>query len=154
MLQRFRSVVIRRSAVLDQEIGGDSQLARGCVDHVAEIAETVMIGVGRDGRIKPHEVWGLQVGKTRWVDAQRQDHRSRLRAFIGNLIARTNLHLKTSWPASPEPWQCPAVQRNPPHCVYEPRRARDSNATSADDLPDGRGGGSNRPSHVAHRGSS
>src|ERR1700719_5278318 len=111
MLCGLRGHIIRRSAVLDQKIGGESQPARGRADHVAEIAETVVIGVGRDGRIEPHAIWGLQVGNARWMDAQREDHGSRLRAVIGNLVACTNLHRTPLRPARAEPCQMSAKNK-------------------------------------------
>ena len=39
-----------------------------------KFAETVVIGVGRDGRIEAHAIPGQQVGHARRMDAQRQDH--------------------------------------------------------------------------------
>src|SRR3984893_6167447 len=36
------------------------------------------------------------------MDAQRQDHRRRLRAIIGNLVTRANLHRKTLRPGQTE----------------------------------------------------
>jgi hypothetical protein len=71
---------------------------------VAEIAETVVIGVHGDGRIKPHAIPAQQIGCARWIDAQREDHRCWVQTIIGNLVARTNLHGKAS----------PAHQRESP----------------------------------------
>ena len=63
MLLRLRGYRVRLALVLHQEVRGHGQPARGGADHVAEIAETVVIGVGGDGRIEPHAIPGQQVGK-------------------------------------------------------------------------------------------
>ena len=81
------------------------QPARGRADHVAEIAETVVIGVGGDGRIDLHAIPGDEVGNARRMHAQLQDHGRRLRAVIGNLVARTNFHRTPLPPAQAEPWR-------------------------------------------------
>jgi hypothetical protein len=92
MLLGARRHLIRRSTVVDQKIGGQREPALGCVDHVAGIAETVAIPVGGNERIELHVILGQQVGNTRRMDAQRQDHGRRLRTLIGDFIAGANLH--------------------------------------------------------------
>ena len=56
MLLRLQVHHVRLTVILDQEVRGHGQLARGGPDHMAEIAENVVIGIGRDGRIEPHAV--------------------------------------------------------------------------------------------------
>ena len=58
ILHRFRGHFIGFPAVLHQEVRGHGQPARGGADHVAEIAETVVISVSRDGRVEPHAIPG------------------------------------------------------------------------------------------------
>src|SRR5205807_5558601 len=43
----------------------------------------------------PHAIRGQQIGDARGVHTQRQDHRRRLRAVIGNFIAGSYLHRNT-----------------------------------------------------------
>src|SRR5229473_231224 len=94
MLLRPRGNFVGLTLVAYQEVGGYRQPARGGADHVAEIAETVVIGVGQDGRIEPDAIRGQHIRNARRMDAQRQDHRRGLRAVVGNFVARTNLHRK------------------------------------------------------------
>jgi hypothetical protein len=54
---------VRLALVLNQKVRGKCQPARGSADHMAEIAEAVMIRVGRDRRIKAHAIGGQQIGK-------------------------------------------------------------------------------------------
>jgi hypothetical protein len=61
MLRRPRGNFVGLALVAHQEVGGYRQPTRGGADHVAEIAETVVIGVGRDGRIEPHAIQGQQI---------------------------------------------------------------------------------------------
>jgi hypothetical protein len=63
MLLRLRSNFVGLALVAYQEVGGYRQPACGGADHVAEIAETVVIGVGRDGRIEPYAIPGQQIRK-------------------------------------------------------------------------------------------
>ena len=58
MLLHLRDDRVRLALVLHQEVRGHGQPARGGTDHVAEIAEAVVICVGDDGWIKPHAVRG------------------------------------------------------------------------------------------------
>jgi len=44
------------------------------------------------GRIEPHAIPCQEVSNARRMDAQRHDHGRGLRAVVGNLVARTNLH--------------------------------------------------------------
>ena len=62
MLLRLGGRRVRFALVLHQEVSGHGQPARGGKNHMAEIAETVVIGVGGDGRIESHVIWGQQVG--------------------------------------------------------------------------------------------
>ena len=63
MLLRPRGNFVGLTLVAYQEVGGYRQSARTGADHVAEIAETVVIGVGRDGRIEPRAIPGRRSGK-------------------------------------------------------------------------------------------
>src|SRR5689334_15166376 len=79
---------VRRRLVLlptvpDHKIRRDCKSARRRVDNVAGVAETVAITVGRDGRIEPQAVRRYQVGNTRWMHAQHQNHGRGLRAVVG-----------------------------------------------------------------------
>jgi len=53
-----------------------------------------VISIHRDGRIDMHAIPGQQIANARWMYAQCQDHGRRLRAVVGNGVARTNLHRK------------------------------------------------------------
>jgi len=94
-LARVRRDLIRLAAVIDQKIRGQRQPARRCADHVAGVAEAVAVGVGGDGRADLQPVRREQVRRARRMDAQRQDHRRRLRTLVGNFVAGANLHHKT-----------------------------------------------------------
>ena len=63
---------------------------------MAEIAEAVVIRVGNDRRLKPNAIKRDQIGNARRMDTQRQDHRRRLRAIIGYLVAGANFHQNIS----------------------------------------------------------
>jgi hypothetical protein len=93
MLLGVRGHVVGRAAVLIRK-SADSVSRPAGVDHVAEIAEAVAIGVGGDRRIEPHPI-RRQQSAARRMHAQRQDHRRRLRAVVGNFVAGANLHRKT-----------------------------------------------------------
>src|ERR1700746_237181 len=92
MLLGVGSYLVLLPAVSDHKICRDGKSARRRVDNVAGIAETVAIAVGRDGRIELKAVRRYQIGNTRRMHAQHQDHGRRLRAAVGNLVAGLNLH--------------------------------------------------------------
>src|ERR1700680_1565263 len=102
MLLRLRGDHVRHAVVLHQEVCGQGQPAGRGADHVAEIAENVVIGLGGDGRIELHLIPGHQIGSAGWMNAQLKDHGRRLRAVIGDLVACTYLHRKPLWPAPAE----------------------------------------------------
>ena len=104
MLLRLRGHCVRLALILHQEVRGHGQSAHGRADHVAEIAETVVIGVGGDGRTELHAIPGQKVGSAGRMHAQLQDHGRRLRAVIGNFVAGPNLHRKPFPPAQAESW--------------------------------------------------
>jgi hypothetical protein len=62
------------------------------MDHVADIAEAVAIGVRRYRRSEPHPVRRDEIGRARGMHAQHHDHRRRLRALIGDFVAGANFH--------------------------------------------------------------
>ena len=92
MRHRVGDDSIELAAVLHQEIRRERQPARGRADHVAEISEGVVIGVGRDRRIDLQPVPADEIGLARRMHADLQDHRRRLRAVVGDLVARTDFH--------------------------------------------------------------
>ena len=61
MLLRVRDITSGSTTVLNQEVRGDGQPACGGADHVAEIAETVVIGVSGDGWVESDPIPGHQV---------------------------------------------------------------------------------------------
>jgi len=77
MLRGLRRHGIRLAAVLYDEIRRHDDSAFGCVDHVAEVAECVVIGVDRNLRIDLHAIPGQQIGNARGMHAQLKDHRRR-----------------------------------------------------------------------------
>ena len=58
MLLRQRGYRVRLTVVLHQEVRRHAHPARRSANHMAKIAETVVIGISGDGRIEPHAVRG------------------------------------------------------------------------------------------------
>src|SRR5882724_10911350 len=95
MLLCLQTDSVQLTVVPHEEVGGHGQSPRRGADNVAEVAKTIVIGVGWKRRIEPHAIRGQQIGDARGMHTQRQDHRRRLRAVIGNLIAGSYLHRNT-----------------------------------------------------------
>src|SRR5690242_12833988 len=103
MLLRLRSSLVRLATVLHDEVSGHRQPTGWGANYVAEIAKTVVIGISRDGWITLHPVPGDQIGNTGRMDAQGQDHRRRLGAFIRYFVASPNLHGNVLYSATQTP---------------------------------------------------
>src|ERR1700683_1649849 len=99
MLNRVRRDSVGLAAVVDQEVRGHRENARGRMDDVTDIAEAVAIDVGGNRRVQIYPVSGNEVGGARGMHAEHQDHRCRLRTLIGNFIPGANLHQTAPWRA-------------------------------------------------------
>ena len=84
-----RRNLVGLAAVERQEIGGNRQPPGRRADDVTDIAVAVQILRGRDERRDPHPVRREQFDADS-DGRSSQDHRRRLRAVVGNLIARAN----------------------------------------------------------------
>ena len=94
-LLRLRNNDVRDSGVVDERIGRDAHAALRSNDAGAPVAEVVTIGCHRDRRVDHQAVTPDEIGHTREVDVEVEDHRGWLRAVVDHFETDMNLHHKS-----------------------------------------------------------
>src|SRR5438309_5523451 len=95
-----------------------------CEDAAASVAESVIVVADRDFRVRDHMVRLDQVGRSAGMGVQHQDHRRRLEALVGQLIADADVHAY-----SPTP-KVVVIGSTPPTQKSSQRRADGADRTS------------------------
>src|SRR6516164_2228867 len=105
MLLGVQIDVIRKAAVLDDRIRGDAQLAGRRQQARTLVAEAVDVGRNRARGRYAQRVRRNEIGGTRRVHVDHENHGSGLRAFKRHIETNMNLHvicsLKSTTPSGP-----------------------------------------------------
>jgi hypothetical protein len=91
-LRGLRSNEVLNRRTCDDGVGAQAHDAGGCGEAAAQVTEAVEVGLHRNPWLGDDLVGSEQVILARGMDAQEQQHGRGLRAFVGDVIAKPDLH--------------------------------------------------------------
>lgn len=108
-----RGHLVGLAGVPDDASAGDSNAPLGSHDPSAPVPEPVAICANRYARVGRHQIGNDDIGRTRIMDVQGENHRSGLRTLVDQFIANSDLHtqvrsylcLSAQPPGEPDPWR-------------------------------------------------